>query len=103
VLFNHLLHAAVGVLASQIFSWSVSGALTAVFISAGIQGIDTFRIRRQVVAMSMGNPEPIRSEQLEAIRGPTGTYKLVQLFVYKAIWYALITLVAAHVTRGWTS
>lgn len=51
--------------------------------------------------MTMSNPEPIRSQQLQAIRGPTGIYKLVQVFAYKTIWYALVTLVTAHLTRAW--
>ena len=101
MLFNHLLHISVGALARHIFPWSASGILAAALISAGVQGIDTFRIRRQVIAMTMSNPEPIRSQQLQAIRGPTGIYKLVQVFAYKTIWYALVTLVTAHLTRAW--
>ncbi len=51
--------------------------------------------------MSMANPEPTRSQQLEAIRGGVGTYKLVQLLIFKTIWYALVTLAAAHIARAW--
>ena len=101
MLFNHLLHVAIGAIAPNLFHWSVGGVLTAAFISAGVQAIDVFHIRRQVIAMSMGNPEPTRSEQLEAIRGSVGTYKLIQLFLYKTAWYSLVTMAAAHVARAW--
>lgn len=101
MLFNHLLHIIVGILVPDMFRWSVGGVLAAAFISVGVQAVDVIRIRRQAIAMSMANPEPTRSQQLEAIRGSVGTYKLVQLFVYKTIWYALVTLAAAHITRAW--
>lgn len=101
MLINHLLHIIAGFLVPEMFRWSMGGILAAAFVSVGVQAVDVIRIRRQAIAMSMANPEPIRSQQLEAIRGGVGTYKLVQLLVYKTVWYALVTLVAAHIARAW--
>jgi hypothetical protein len=99
MIWNHLLHLGIGASVSSLFTWTTSGILAAILITAVVQGIDMFRIRRTILAMTMANPEPTRSEQLQAIR-ESGTAKLVQLYILKVVWYTFITLTAAQFARS---
>lgn len=93
MIWNHLLHAGFGLIASGMFPWSFSGVLTSMGFSVIIQGIDMIRLYKFYRVRFSPNKTPERSGLTVFI------YKLSQLYIMKIVWYAAVTLVAASVIR----
>lgn len=94
MIWNHLLHAGLGLIASGMFPWSFSGVLTSIAFSAIAQGIDMIRLYNFYRVRFSPNQEPTRSEIMVFI------YKLSQLYILKIVWYATITFIAAYIIRS---
>lgn len=92
--WNHLLHIVCGVLGADIFVWSSSGVLASVGISSATQAIDTVRIYFHFRERALNQSE----EAFEALKR-NSIYTIPQLFLFKTIWYGLVILITAQITR----
>ena len=88
MLWNHAIHLIGGVLGANIITWSVLGVLTSAAFSLFVQGISMIFLHRDF--RNRFSDEQIPSKYW---------YKFAQFYVFKVIWYGLVTLLAAHVTR----
>lgn len=95
MLWNHLLHALAGILFPTLFLWTTDGILAAAAIAVVAQGIDTLRMYSENKAMAL---RPSMGEHAAAMK--IFLYKLAQLFLFKVVWYGLVTLIAASAMRA---
>ena len=99
MLWNHLLHVVAGVIGATIFNWSGAGILTAGIVAAVTQAIDTVRMNFYHRDRILQAPPDVREQQMKAFK-QGAVIKLVQLYVVKVCWYAVVLLLAAYVTRN---
>ena len=99
MLWNHFIHALAGVLGASIFSWSRQGIIAAAILAAVVQGIDTVRMYFYHKRLILQSPPGIQEERMKVFE-EGAIYKLVQLYVVKAAWYGLVTLLAAAAARS---
>jgi|GEM_PF-592005 len=99
-LINHFVHIIIGLLFPATFIWTTSGILVAVLLSAGTQGIDQFRIYRhyQNEFQLIDKIHGIKEGRSAAFELDT-IFRHGQIFIFKVIWYGLVTMVAAGLRR----
>jgi hypothetical protein len=100
ILINHFIHIFVGLLFPGTFIWTTNGIWSAVLLSVVTQGIDQFRIY-----LNYQNEFKL----IDRIRGikegrsigfEIGTlFQHGQMFIFKIIWYGLVTMVSAGLRR----
>ena len=100
MLINHFIHIIVGLLFQNTFMWTTSGIWAAVLLSAVTQGIDQFRIYRHY------QNELELIDQIHGIKEGCSVsfevdtlFRHGQMFIFKVIWYGLVTMVAAGFRR----
>ncbi len=100
ILINHFIHIIAGLLIPDTFIWTTSGISAAVLMSAVTQGIDQFRIYQhyqnefQLIDQIHGIKEG-RSVSFEI----DSLLRHGQMFLFKVIWYGLVTMVSAGFRR----
>ena len=100
MLINHFIHIIAGLLIPDMFIWTTSGILIAVIMSAVTQGIDQFRIYRhyQNEFQLIDQIHEIKERRSVAFEVDT-LLRHGQMFIFKVIWYGLVTMVAAGFRR----
>ena len=99
-LINHFIHIIAGLILPDTFIWTTSGILATVLLAAVTQGIDQFRIYRhyqnefQLIDQLHG-----RKEGRDVIFEMDTLFRHGQMFIFKVIWYGLVTMVAAGFRR----
>lgn len=99
-LINHFIHTIAGLLFPDTFIWTTSGIWAAVLLAAVAQGIDQFRIYRhyqnefQLIDQMHGI-----KEGRDVIFEMDTLFRHGQMFIFKVIWYGLVTMVAAGFRR----
>ena len=99
-LISHFIHIIAGLILPDTFIWTTSGILAAVLLAAVTQGIDQFRIYRhyqnefQLIDQLHG-----RKEGRDVIFEMDTLFRHGQMFIFKVIWYGLVTMVAAGFRR----
>jgi hypothetical protein len=99
-LISHFIHIIVGLLFPATFMWTTSGILFAVLLSAVTQGIDQFRIYRHYQSQFQLIDQIHGIKEGRSVAFELGTiFKHGQVFIFKVIWYALVTMVTAGFRR----
>lgn len=99
MLINHFIHIIAGLIIPDTFIWITSGILAAVLLSAVTQVIDQFRIYRhyqnkfQYLDLIQGNKRRSVTFEIDSL------LRHGQMFIFKVIWYGLVTMVAAGFKR----
>ena len=99
MIWNHALHLLAGALWANYMTWSGQGVLASTVVALILQAIDTVRLhiylRRRFLA------DPLNDLNQESAPGSSlYWYKIAQFYVFKVIWYGLVTLVAAQIMRS---
>ncbi len=102
MIWNHLIHIIAGLIGASIFLFNVEGILTAVLITAITQTVDIIRMYRYHRNLILQKPDEIKEEQLR-IFNKGAFLKFSQLFLLKVVWYSIIILFAAYITRSLTA
>ena len=102
MIWNHLLHLIAGIIGSSIFNFTGVGILTTITITAFTQIIDTIRMYRYHKNLILKKPDEIKEEQLHNFKSGA-FYKFFQLYLLKVVWYSLIILLTAYITRSLTA
>ena len=99
MLWKHVLHLMGGMLGANIMTWSALGVLMSAAFSLLVQAISLGFLHFDVRKRLSAKPQWDLRQTATPPASPLYWYKLAQLYVVKVIWYGLVTLLAAHITR----
>ena len=99
MVWNHALHLIIGVLGTNIMTWSASGVLVSMTFALISQTINMVRMYIYHRNRISAEPEDVRELHMMNFK-QRALYKYAQLYVAKVLWYGFVTLVAAQIVRS---
>ena len=99
MIWNHALHLFAGVLGVNIMTWSAPGVIASLVVASVTQAIHMIRLYFDY--RNRFQADPVGFQAAGIIRPGSAQYwlRFGQFYVAKVIWYAFVTLAAAHIMR----
>ena len=98
MIWNHIIYIGLGFFGSNIFTWSLKGLFVCSIFIIISQLMDMLRIYLQQKKLILASPPEIRDMKMKAFKNRL-VYKLFQVYLLKVIYYLIITMISASVTR----